>query len=63
MQKTTVNIGRAEINGSPAHTVRVVESGELCIKALCHSIAEAKRIAKLEGERLGVEVSFENLQT
>lgn len=55
--ENSVSIGRADINGVPAHTVRIIERGELLIKALCNSRTEALRLAKLEGERLGVDVN------
>jgi len=58
-----ITVSTAEINGQPAHTVRVATGSEVAIKAFCNSFAEALQIARIESARLGVDLPPERQQT
>ena len=56
MADNSVEIDEIEVSGATAYTVRVVENGELSIKAHCNSLVKAKNIANSEATRLSVRI-------
>lgn len=58
MTSNVVEVGRISVNGSTVYSVRVVEEGNLTVKAHCNSLDEAKQIAEKEADRLQVSISY-----